>query len=197
MSDLSARQRLDTPRTSRRRFSLNVDAEAVGRFSESIARFLGTGRYLAIQTIFVIVWIALNLFAVKLRWDPYPFILLNLAFSTQAAYAAPLILLAQNRQENRDRVALEEDRRRAEQTKADTEYLARELAALRLAVGEVATRDYLRRELEELREKLTELQQPQGAADGDSGEQAGRFRAAVQTAWLNRLRPLLQRRNRD
>ena len=102
------------------------------------------------QTILVIVWIALNLFAVELRWDPYPFILLNLAFSTQAAYAAPLILLAQNRQENRDRVSLEEDRRRAEQTKADTEYLARELAALRLAVGEVATRDYLRRELEEL-----------------------------------------------
>jgi uncharacterized membrane protein len=165
MSDLSARQRLDTPRTSRR-FALNVDVEAVGRFSESIARFLGTGRYLAIQTIAVIVWIALNLVAVKWQWDPYPFILLNLAFSTQAAYAAPLILLAQNRQENRDRVALEEDRRRAEQTKADTEYLARELAALRLAVGEVATRDYLRRELEELREKLTELRQPQLAADG-------------------------------
>jgi uncharacterized membrane protein len=165
MSDLAARQRLDTPRTSRR-FALNVDVEAVGRFSESIARFLGTGRYLAIQTIVVIVWIALNLVAVKWQWDPYPFILLNLAFSTQAAYAAPLILLAQNRQENRDRVALEEDRRRAEQTKADTEYLARELAALRLAVGEVATRDYLRRELEELREKLTELRQPQLAADG-------------------------------
>jgi uncharacterized membrane protein len=103
----------------------------------------------------------------KWRWDPYPFILLNLAFSTQAAYAAPLILLAQNRQENRDRVALEEDRRRAEQTKADTEYLARELAALRLAVGEVATRDYLRRELEELREKLTALQQPQTPTDRD------------------------------
>ena len=96
----------------------------------------------------------------KLRWDPYPFILLNLAFSTQAAYAAPLILLAQNRQENRDRVSLEEDRRRAEQTKADTEYLARELAALRLAVGEVATRDYLRRELDELRDLLNELRPP-------------------------------------
>jgi uncharacterized membrane protein len=150
---------LYTPRTSRR-FAVNYDPEAVGRFSESIARFLGTGRYLAVQTIIVIIWIALNLFAVQLQWDPYPFILLNLAFSTQAAYAAPLILLAQNRQENRDRVSLEEDRRRAEQTKADTEYLARELAALRLAVGEVATRDYLRRELEELREKLTELQQP-------------------------------------
>ena len=93
-----------------------------------------------------------------MRWDPYPFILLNLAFSTQAAYAAPLILLAQNRQENRDRVSLEEDRRRAEQTKADTEYLASELAALRIAVGEVVTRDYLRRELEEVRELLDELQ---------------------------------------
>ena len=172
MSDLSARQRLDTPRTSRRRFSLNVDVEAVGRLSESFARFLGTGRYLAIQTIFVVIWIALNLVAVKWRWDPYPFILLNLAFSTQAAYAAPLILLAQNRQENRDRVALDEDRRRAEQTKADTEYLARELAALRLAVGEVATRDYLRRELDELQEKLIELQQPQTPADGEAARRS-------------------------
>ena len=106
-----ARQRLDTPRSSRFRF--NFDVEAVGRVGERIARFLGTGRYLMIQTIMVIIWIALNLFAVRLRWDPYPFILLNLAFSTQAAYAAPLILLAQNRQENRDRVALEEDRMRA------------------------------------------------------------------------------------
>ncbi|MBF9348713.1 hypothetical protein BKG80_20960 [Mycobacteroides chelonae] len=156
MSDASARQRLDTPRTSRR-LSLGLDVEAVGRVSENIARFLGTGRYLAMQTVFVIVWIILNLFAVGFQWDPYPFILLNLAFSTQAAYAAPLILLAQNRQENRDRVSLEEDRRRAEQTKADTEYLARELAALRLAVGEVATRDYLRRELEELHEAIEGL----------------------------------------
>lgn len=152
--------RIDTPRDSRRRLTPQFDVEAAGRFGESFARFLGTGRYLAIQTVFVIVWILLNLFAVTLQWDPYPFILLNLAFSTQAAYAAPLILLAQNRQENRDRVALEEDRRRAQQTKADTEYLARELAALRLAVGEVATRDYLRRELEELREMLVELVPP-------------------------------------
>ena len=159
MSD--PRQRLDTPRTSRGPV-FNLDPEAVGRFSEGIARFLGTGRYLAWQTILVIVWIALNLFAVGLQWDPYPFILLNLAFSTQAAYAAPLILLAQNRQENRDRVSLEEDRRRSEQTKADTEFLARELASLRLAVGEVATRDYLRRELEEIRELLESLQPENG-----------------------------------
>ncbi|SEH69454.1 Uncharacterized membrane protein [Mycolicibacterium rutilum] len=162
---MTDRSRLDTPLTSRR-FNFNLDTEAVGQFSESIARFLGTGRYLAWQTIIVIVWIALNLFAVSLQWDPYPFILLNLAFSTQAAYAAPLILLAQNRQENRDRVSLDEDRRRALQTKADTEYLARELAALRLAVGEVVTRDYLRRELEELRDMLAQLQSPP-SADGD------------------------------
>jgi uncharacterized membrane protein len=97
-----------------------------------------------------------NLIAVEARFDPYPFILLNLAFSTQAAYAAPLILLAQNRQENRDRVTLEEDRRRAAQTKADTEYLSRELAALRLAIGEVVTREYLRDELDELRALLTD-----------------------------------------
>ena len=175
---MSDRSRLDTPLESRR-FSFNVDPEAVGRFSESIARFLGTGRYLLWQTIMVIVWVCLNLFAVGLRWDPYPFILLNLAFSTQAAYAAPLILLAQNRQENRDRVSLDEDRRRALQTKADTEYLARELAALRLAVGEVATRDYLRRELEELRDMIAELQQAQPPAtdDGAGRQVAGERRS--------------------
>jgi uncharacterized membrane protein len=173
MSELSARQRLDTPRTSRRRMSFNVDPEAVGRFSESVARFLGTGRFLLWQTIIVIVWIALNLSVIRFRWDPYPFILLNLAFSTQAAYAAPLILLAQNRQENRDRVALEEDRRRAAQTKADTEYLARELAALRLAVGEVATRDYLRRELDELRELIEQTppsSHPESLHKGDRSD---------------------------
>ena len=151
------------------------------------------------QTVLVIIWIALNLFAVKLQWDPYPFILLNLAFSTQAAYAAPLILLAQNRQENRDRVSLEEDRRRAEQTKADTEYLARELAALRLAVGEVATRDYLRRELEELREMLTELQQPKTAATGEPRKQSrtarrsGRKRRAESAAAIAVTRALSTR----
>ena len=108
MSDLSARQRLDTPRTSRR-FAVNFDVEAVGRFSESIARFLGTGRYLAIQTVVVIIWIALNLVAVKWRWDPYPFILLNLALSFQAAYAAPFIMMSQNRQQDIDRKAAEHD----------------------------------------------------------------------------------------
>ncbi|WP_420752514.1 DUF1003 domain-containing protein [Rhodococcus sp. O3] len=174
MSDRTtlASQRLDTPRSSR--FRLNFDAEAVGRVSESIARFLGTGRYLLIQTIIVVVWIALNIIAVDLKWDPYPFILLNLAFSTQAAYAAPLILLAQNRQENRDRVSLEEDRARAEQTKADTEFLARELAALRLAVGEVATRDYLRRELDDLRALLVDTEDESARPAGQAKARSAR-----------------------
>ncbi|WP_279098257.1 DUF1003 domain-containing protein [Gordonia bronchialis] len=148
-------RKLDTPST-RRGISFNLDSDVIGMYSERIARFLGTGRYLAIQTVIVILWIAFNLLAVSLRFDPYPFILLNLAFSTQAAYAAPLILLAQNRQENRDRVALDEDRARAAQTKADTEFLARELAAVRLAVGDTVSRDYLRKELDDLLDELTE-----------------------------------------
>ncbi len=128
-----------------------------GRLVENLARFLGTGTYLFWQTLVVIIWIIVNLTAASLRWDPYPFILLNLAFSTQAAYAAPLILLAQNRQDDRDRITVDEDRNRALQTKADTEYLARELAALRVAIGEIATRDYLRGELDRLRGDLEEL----------------------------------------
>ena len=141
--------RLDVPRGRTRNIAgfLRLNPDAVGQFAEGIARFLGTGRFLAVQTIIVIVWITLNVAAVRLRWDPYPFILLNLAFSTQAAYAAPLILLAQNRQADRDRVQAEEDRARAASTRADTEYLARELASLRVAVGELATRDFIRSEL--------------------------------------------------
>jgi len=177
-------RRIDMPRTSRRRWLpfLNLDTETVGKFSESIARFLGTGRFLLWQTIFVAVWIALNMVAVTWQWDPYPFILLNLAFSTQAAYAAPLILLAQNRQENRDRVSLEEDRQRAAQTKSDTEFLARELAALRLAVGEVATRDYLRRELEELHERLDALPVGPAPAVKKRRKKAGKPRPAAPAA---------------
>ena len=152
---MADRQRLDIPRGGRTRSFgqfLRLNPDAVGNFAEAIARFLGTGRFLAVQTIVVVVWIGLNVFAVTLRWDPYPFILLNLAFSTQAAYAAPLILLAQNRQADRDRVQAEEDRARAASTRADTEYLARELAALRVAIGELATRDFIRGELSRLGE---------------------------------------------
>lgn len=150
------RSRLDIPRLSGRRRRI-FDTEAVGRGAEVVARFLGTGKYLAYQTVFVVVWVALNLVLARHAFDPYPFILLNLAFSTQAAYAAPLILLAQNRQENRDRVSLQEDRVRAAETKADTEFLARELAGVRIAVGETATRDYLRHELDEMREMLQQM----------------------------------------
>jgi uncharacterized membrane protein len=149
--DRRPEQRLDQPRGTRGLGQfLRLDPDAVGRFAEGIARFLGTGRFLAVQTIIVIVWIVLNVAAVRLRWDPYPFILLNLAFSTQAAYAAPLILLAQNRQADRDRVQSEEDRSRAAATRADTEYLALELASLRVAVGELATRDFIRGEISRL-----------------------------------------------
>ncbi len=155
MADAPPRRRLDQPKSGRR-FSLDIDPETFGRMSENLARFIGTGTFLFWQTLVVIIWITLNLAAVNYRWDPYPFILLNLAFSTQAAYAAPLILLAQNRQDDRDRITLDEDRNRAAQTKADTEFLARELAALRIAIGEVATRDYLRGELERLRIDLNE-----------------------------------------
>ncbi len=152
------RSRLDTPVTDRKKKAIDFDGDRVGEIAESIARFLGTGKYLAYQTIIVIVWVALNIGGFWWNWDPYPFILLNLAFSTQAAYAAPLILLAQNRQEDRDRAAVAEDRRRAEQTKADTEFLAREIAGVRAIVSEAVTRDYLRRELEDLTDVLNRIE---------------------------------------
>jgi uncharacterized membrane protein len=118
---------------------------------------MGTARFIAYMTVFVVVWILLNIVGIYgFRWDKYPFILLNLFFSTQASYAAPLILLAQNRQADRDRLGMEEDRRRAAMQKADTEYLSREIAALRIALGEVATRDFLRSELSRLVEELDE-----------------------------------------
>ncbi|MBW0101703.1 DUF1003 domain-containing protein [Pseudonocardia sp. KRD291] len=166
MPELQPGRRLDQPLVGRRRFE--VDPDGFARLSERIARFLGTGRFLAIQSVIVLFWIALNLVAWRIQWDPYPFILLNLAFSTQAAYAAPLILLAQNRQDDRDRIALDEDRRRAERTKADTEYLARELASLRLAVGEMATRDYLRGEMEKLSTQIQAALAETAPRDGSS-----------------------------
>lgn len=157
MTEPTVRSSLSTPMTSRRP-RISIDSDAVGRYSEAVARFFGTGMYLLIQTVVVIVWIVINVAVVALRFDPYPFILLNLAFSTQAAYAAPLILLAQNRQEDRDKESVKEDRLRATQTKADTEFLARELASVRLSVGETVTRDYLRRELDDLRDSVERIE---------------------------------------
>jgi uncharacterized membrane protein len=133
---------LSTPRGAPR-MGARYDADAFGRMAEVIARFMGTGRFLAGQSFFIIGWIALNAVGFINHWDPYPFILLNLVFSTQAAYAAPLILLAQNRQDDRDRASLDRDREGAARTKADTEFLARELAAVRIALADVVTADDL------------------------------------------------------
>jgi uncharacterized membrane protein len=147
---------LSRPATGRS-LSVHYDPDAFGRFSEAIARNLGTARFLVIQTVVVGVWIILNVFAVRLQWDPYPFILLNLAFSTQAAYAAPLILLAQNRQDERDRAQTAEDRAVTARTQADTDYLAREIAGLRLALAHVATTDDLRDAVDALRDSLERI----------------------------------------
>jgi uncharacterized membrane protein len=135
---LAERADLSVPRGTRQ-MGARYDADAFGRFSEAIARTLGTGRFLFWQTVLVIAWIAFNTVGLIKHWDPYPFILLNLAFSTQAAYAAPLILLAQNRQDDRDRASIERDRQVAARTQADTEFLARELAAVRLALQDMVT----------------------------------------------------------
>lgn len=132
-----------------------VERDAVGRWSEGVARFLGTGRYLAIQTVIVIVWIAINglILSQGDAWDKYPFILLNLLFSTQAAYAAPLILLAQGRQDTRDRALAERDREVNARILADTEFLGRELAAIRLRLESVATTD----DLDQLRDDVAKM----------------------------------------
>ena len=141
------RDRLDMPREQRRPLRPQYDADAFGRLTERIARFLGTGRYLVYQSVTIVVWIVINTVPGLGHFDPYTFTFLTLVLSLQAAYAAPLILLAQNRQDDRDRVNLDEDRDQTRQSQADLEYLARELAAVRLALGEVVTRDFLRSEL--------------------------------------------------
>ena len=151
--------RLDTPRELRRSLVRRptVRQDAFGIFAEQFARFMGTARFLIYMTLFVIIWIAWNLLApVDLRWDDYPFIFLTLMLSLQASYAAPLILLAQNRQEVRDRVINEQDRQANARAHADMEFLAREVASLRMALGEVATRDFLRSELRNVVEELNE-----------------------------------------
>jgi uncharacterized membrane protein len=145
------RSDLTAPRGTGPLMGSRYDADAFGAVSEKAARFLGTGRYLVGQTVFVVLWIALNTIGLIGHWDPYPFILLNLAFSTQAAYAAPLILLAQNRQDDRDRASIERDREVAARTQADTEFLARELAAVRLTLADVVT-------TQDLDDRLTRLE---------------------------------------
>lgn len=154
----SRRPRLDQPKKAGRNWLPAWDPDAFGRLSERIARFLGTGRFIVWMTVVIILWVIWNVSApAAVRFDEYPFIFLTLALSLQASYAAPLILLAQNRQADRDRVNLEQDRASDERSIADTEYLTREIAALRMGLGEVATRDYIRSELQGLVRELEEL----------------------------------------
>ncbi len=166
--------RLSTPGRRKRQLgsAFKLDAETFGHFAESVARFMGTAQFIIWMTVIVVVWVTLNVVGLfGFKWDPYPFILLNLFFSTQASYAAPLILLAQNRQEDRDRLAMAEDRRVATQSRDSMDYLAREIASIRMSLGELATRDYVRNELRnELRELLSALQEPEDPADHAEGE---------------------------
>ena len=158
--------RLDTPRETRRSLRGNYDPETFGRLSERFARFLGTARFLVYMTCFVLGWVLWNFLApTSLRFDEYPFIFLTLILSLQASYAAPLILLAQNRQADRDRISLNEDRAQNARSIADTEYLTRELASLRIALGDVSTRDYVRSELQDVaKEIIEELRKPESDA---------------------------------
>ncbi len=169
------RPQLDQP--LQRGFTLRrptYDPDTFGRVSERIARYIGSWKFIAWMTAFIIAWIAWNVFA-PAAWKPdaFPFIFLTLLLSLQASYAAPLILLAQNRQSDRDRVTYNSDRARSERMLADAEYLTREIAALRLALGEVATRDYVRAELRDL---LGELNQSIGRSDDDEDGRPARVR---------------------
>ncbi|WP_341728796.1 DUF1003 domain-containing protein [Brooklawnia sp.] len=148
---------------------LRFDEDWFGRFAEWIARTMGSPGFLMGMTVLVFLWILLNVVGIfGWKWDPYPFILLNLAFSTQASYSAPLILLAQNRQEDRDRLSLDEDRRVAGQSRADMDFLAREIAALRTNMGELSTRDFVRGELrDQLRDLLAEIEAADERPDGE------------------------------
>jgi uncharacterized membrane protein len=152
---MKRRTDLTTPR-QRRRVGIHYDPDAFGSFSESIARFLGTGRYLVIQSFVVVTWVIVNIYE-PFQFDGYPFIFLTLILSLQASYAAPLILLAQNRQEDRDNEQLERDRSMAARTQADTEYLARELAGVRLVLADLVTMEDLREQTDAITEALEKL----------------------------------------
>jgi uncharacterized membrane protein len=150
--------RMDQPRDRARTLRPQYDPELFGRLSEKVARFIGSARFIGWMTVFVIVWVLWNTLAPQdLRFDEFPFIFLTLMLSLQASYAAPLILLAQNRQADRDRVQYQEDRNLTERLVADTEYLTREIAAVRIATGDLATRDFLRGEVRDLVDELSVL----------------------------------------
>ena len=164
-ADRTSGSRLDQPLAKQRRWvpQARMDPENFGAFAERFARFMGTARFLVWMTLFVLVWVAWNtVLPAEARFDPYAFIFLTLMLSLQASYAAPLILLAQNRQDDRDKVQMEQDRARDERTLADTEFLTREVAALRLAMRDVATRDFVRSELRDLVDELEQRAEERG-----------------------------------
>lgn len=173
MAERTARRvRLDTPLEQRASRRPHYDPDAFGRLSERIARFLGTARFLVYMTVFIIFWIVVNI--TPIAFDPYTFTFLTLLLSLQASYAAPLILLAQNRQADRDRISLDEDRATSERLQADVEYLSREVASLRQALGEVATRDFLRTQLREVTEEVVARTRAGDEGDPGTTDPAGR-----------------------
>lgn len=158
-SNTARANRLDQPMAlqKRRAWRSSMDPDAFGQFAESFARFMGTARFLAYMTAFVIIWLLWNVVAPQeVRFDPYAFIFLTLMLSLQASYAAPLILLAQNRQADRDKVMIEQDRSRDERALAETEFLTREVASLRITLRDSATRDFVRSELRNLLDDMEE-----------------------------------------
>jgi len=154
---MKRKEDLTTPR-QRRRLDVHYDPEAFGQFSEGIARFMGTARFLVFQSVFCVAWVVWNMLGpTSWQFDQWQFVGLTLLLSLQAAYAAPLILLAQNRQEVRDRATTDTDRRVAERTQADTEFLAREIASVRLSLADVPTSSDLGDQLDRLAQAIERM----------------------------------------
>jgi uncharacterized membrane protein len=153
---MKRREDLGRPR-NQPKIGVQYNRSAFGQFAENVARLMGTARFLVIQSVLVLIWVAINVMFISFRWDKYPFILLNLMFSIQAAYAAPLILLAHNRQESRDREQAQVDRNVATRTQNDAEFLAREIASVQLALSNVVTTDELREQIDRLSEQIAKI----------------------------------------
>jgi len=153
---MKRREDLGRPR-NQPKIGVQYNRSAFGQFAENVARLMGTARFLVIQSVLVLIWVAINVMFISFRWDKHPFILLNLMFSIQAAYAAPLILLAHNRQESRDREQAQVDRNVATRTQNDAEFLAREIASVQLALSNVVTTDELREQIDRLSEQIEKI----------------------------------------